>query len=66
MKDKIKYLEGMSMCIKDHDEGIWNLTTPATITIECGFEYEGFCTCGGEDCDFRDILKAEDAKMLNN
>ena len=64
-ESNFKYVEGMAMCLKDSQEGINDISTPATITIECDFEMDGFCLCSCVDCDFYDSLSEKDADMLN-
>jgi len=63
----MKYIESMSMCLKDTDEGISNLDIPSQvrIDIDCPYELDGFCLNGMDSCDFNDILSAENAKSLN-
>ena len=63
MKD-IKYVEGMAICLKDSDEHICDIDSPARIDITCDFNVGEFCVCT-EDCDFRGSLPAVEAERWN-
>ena len=62
----MKYIKDMTMCTKDCSEFITEINTPATITIDCEYEYNGFCLNSDCDCVFFDILDSKNADMLNN
>jgi len=63
----MKYVENMQMCTKNESESIVNINTPANITIQCNFEYNGFClnSNGINECGFYSNLSEKDAKFLN-